>query len=80
MRIYYGGYGAGRCAVASFGAPPFIRHALVSAPFSVALAGRPLKQASRLRFRLCTSYPRPTNQRMKGGIPESVSSRSTAEN
>ena len=36
-----------------FGIPPFIRHAPVSAPFGVAHAGRPIKQASRLRSQLC---------------------------
>jgi len=41
------------------GIPPFIRHALVSAPFGVAHAGRPSKQASRLRSRLCMSCRRP---------------------
>ena len=34
---------------------PFIRHALVRAPLGVAHAGRPIKQASRLRSQLCIS-------------------------
>ena len=119
--------GAGRCAVTCFGVPPCTRHALVSAPFSVAHSGRPSKQASRLRSRLCIPCRRriesadggrdalsrdarkggmafgahepprtrrrprpcranphcggaPTNAALKGGFPESVSSRSTAEN
>ena len=47
--------GAGRCAVACFWVPPFIRHAPVSAPFGVAHAGRPflweqLSRANRVRF------------------------------
>ena len=45
--------GAGRCAVACFWLTPFFRHAPVSVPYSVAHSGPPLKQASRLRSRLC---------------------------
>ena len=47
--------GASRCAVACFWVPPYIRHALVNTPLGVAHAGRPLKQANRLRSRLTLS-------------------------